>query len=214
VDIAGATSVPFTPTAMTMNRYYRLIVTNGSSDPATTTGLLISVETPGIPCFAEGTRILTQNGYKAIETLTSNDLLITADNRTVTFKRLKTTLRTTTGITTPYLIQPHAFGRNLPSAPIRLSPTHKIQLRKGLWISPYQAALTNPLVTQCEIGGPMTYYHLECKEYLRDDLVTEGLVVESFGSRKATGGRKDIYTWSKRLNAYTRVGYGTLSKTA
>ena len=329
VDIEGATSVPFTPNAITTNTYYRLIVTNGSSDPATTNGLLISVETlpgttpsvtaaasganqatvswtpvsdnggfgivlyrvyayagssagdpkevagtessttitgltagtsytfkvsassgagygaqsaasnsvtvtattpaptttvaptttrapgpDGIPCFAEGTRILTQTGYKAIEALKSNDLIITGDHRAVTFKRMKTTLQTTTVRTAPYLIQPHAFGRNLPSAPIRLSPIHKIQIGKGRWITAEIAAHTNPLVKQCDIGESVTYYHIECKEYLKDDIITEGLVVESFGSRKAIGDRKDIYIWSKRLNAYTRVGYGTLSKTA
>lgn len=159
-----------------------------------------------IPCFAEGTRILTQNGYKAIEMLTADDRIVTSDRRILAFKRMKTTLRTTTKRTAPYLVQPHAFGHNLPASPVRLSPIHKIQIGKGRWISPEVAARTNPLVTQCEIGGTVTYYHIECENYLRDNLVTEGLTVESFGSRKAVGGRKDIYTWNERLNAYTRVG--------
>ena len=169
-----------------------------------------------VACFAAGTRVLTQNGYKAIEALKFTDLLVTADQRIIDFKLLKTTLDTTTQRTAPYLIQPHAFGRNAPSAPIRLSANHKIQLRKGLWTSPLTAALTNPLVTQCAIGGPVTYYHIECENFLTDNIVTEGLVVESFGTVKATGGRKDIYTWNSRKNAYTRlasVESGKSSKT-
>jgi hypothetical protein len=159
----------------------------------------------GLPCFAEGTRVLTQNGYKAIEALKNSDLLTTADGRVIDFKLFKTTLRTTTERTAPYLIQPHAFGRNLPSAPIRLSALHKIQLRKGLWTSAEKAVLSNPLVKQCAIGGPVTYYHIECENYLKDDIVTEGLVVESLGTVKSTGGRSDIYTWNSRLGAYTRI---------
>ena len=166
----------------------------------------VSASAPSnIVCFAEGTRVLTQNGYKAIEALKNSDLLVTADGRIIDFQLLKTTLQTTTERTAPYLIQPHAFGRNLPSAPIRLSASHKIQLRKGLWTSAEKAVLSNPLVKQCAIGGPVTYYHIECEDYLKDDIVTEGLVVESLGTVKATGGRSDIYTWNSRLNAYTRI---------
>jgi len=165
-----------------------------------------------IPCFAEGTRVLTQTGYKTMETLDDKtDRIVTADHRVIPFKLLKTKLSRTTERTAPYLIQPHAFGHNLPSAPIRLSAIHKISIGKGKWTSPEKAALTNPLVKQCEIGGPMKYYHIECANYLKDDIVTEGLVVESFGSKKATKGKTDIYKWSARLNAYTRVAPGSVS---
>ena len=165
---------------------------------STRTSVSVTVQAAEVACFAEGTRVLTQNGYKAIEALKFTDLLVTADQRIIDFKLLKTTLGTTTERTAPYLIQPHAFGHNAPSAPIRLSATHKIQLRKGLWTSPATAALTNPLVKQCAVGEPVTYYHIECENYLQDNIVTEGL--------KTTGGRTDIYTWNSRKNAYTRLG--------
>jgi hypothetical protein len=172
---------------------------------STRASVSVTVQAAEVACFAEGTRVLTQNGYKAIEALKFTDLLVTADQRIIDFKLLKTTLGTTTERTAPYLIQPHAFGHNAPSAPIRLSANHKIQMRKGLWTSPEKAVLSNPLVKQCAIGGPVTYYHIECEDYLKDDIVTEGLVVESLGTVKATGGRSDIYTWSSRKNAYTRL---------
>ena len=160
-----------------------------------------------LPCFARGTRVLTQHGYKAIEMLEHNDYIVTPDSRVIDFKLFKTTVATTTKHTAPYLIQPHAFGHNVPSAPLRLSATHKIQLAEGLWTSPEKAALTNSLVTQCEIGAPVTYYHIECANYLKDNIVTEGMIVESLGTTKATGGKSDIYAWNSRLNAYTRVGH-------
>jgi hypothetical protein len=185
---------------------------NGMPGPYIRSDAFEKKTTGGVACFAEGTRVLTQSGYKAIETLTADDRIVTADCRIIAFKRMKTTLRTTTKRTTPYLVQPHAFGHNLPASPVRLSPIHKMLIGKGRWISPEMAAHTNPLVTQCEIGGPITYYHIECENYLQDNLVTEGLTVESFGSRKAVGGRKDIYTWNERLNAYTRAGAALINR--
>ena len=201
-------------TALATGTYY--VSQTLSNLESTRTSVSVTVLAAEVACFAAGTRVLTQNGYKAIEALKFTDLLVTADQRIINFKLLKTTLDTTTQRTAPYLIQPHAFGRNAPSAPIRLSANHKIQVRKGLWTSPATAALTNPLVTQCAIGGPVTYYHIECENFLTDNIVTEGLVVESFGTVKATGGRKDIYTWNSRKNAYTRlasVESGKSSKT-
>jgi hypothetical protein len=207
------------PVALASGTYFvsqSLLSNDGFNLESTRTSVSVTVLAAEVACFAAGTRVLTQNGYKAIEALKFTDLLVTADQRIIDFKLLKTTLDTTTQRTAPYLIQPHAFGRNAPSAPIRLSANHKIQLRKGLWTSPLTAALTNPLVTQCAIGGPVTYYHIECENFLTDNIVTEGLVVESFGTVKATGGRKDIYTWNSRKNAYTRlasVESGKSSKT-
>jgi uncharacterized repeat protein (TIGR02543 family) len=167
---------------------------------------IVVIETPGgAACFVQGTRILTQNGYKAVETLLYKDLILTPDRRVIDYKLLKTTLSTTTLETAPYLVKPHAFGHNIPEAPLRLSPTHKIQLSKGLWTSPEKAALTNPLVSQYGVGEPVTYYHMECANYLKDNIVAEGAIVESYGTMKSTGGRKDVYTWNARLNAYTRI---------
>ena len=160
---------------------------------------------PTVPCFAEGTRILTQHGYKAIETLDAEDRIVTSDLRIVPFNLFKTaTLQTTTKKTAPYLIQRHAFGHNLPAAPIQLSPDHKIQIGAGRWLSAKMAARNNPRITQCDVGAPVTYYQIECENYFKDNLIAEGLTVESYGTIKATGGKKDIYTWNEELAALTR----------
>lgn len=148
-----------------------------------------------VACFAEGTRVLTQNGYKEVENLLYSDFIITSDNRKIDFNLLKTSIPSTTSKTAPYLIQKDAFGDGVPSRSIRLSPTHKMQIRPGIWISAEKASLTNPNVTQCEIGKAITYFHIECENYLQDNIVSEGITVESYGTLKSTGGRLDIYTW-------------------
>ena len=99
--------------------------------------------------------------------------------------------------TAPYLVMAHAFGKNNPALPISISGTHKI-------------LLGNPRIQQYGIGLPVDYYHVECENYTRDNIVVEGLVAESYGTMKTTGGLQEVYTWSEKLQGFTRVGPGSL----
>ena len=82
-----------------------------------------------------------------------------------------------------------------------------IRVRKGRWMPPVVACKNNPMVKQFGVGTIVTYYHIQCKDYLRDNLVAEGTVVESLN-------RSDVwpYTWSHKLQAFTRVGYAKSRK--
>lgn len=161
---------------------------------------------PHVACFAKGTRLLTSGGYKPVEELCeTTDKIVTSDGRTIGFTLLATAIARASRTTAPYLVQPHAFGHNNPMFPLRVSPMHKIQLRKGLWTSPEVAAQTNPRVKQYGIGEPVAYYHLECANFLKDNLVAEGSVVESFGSAESVNGATQVYTWSEKLQGFTRM---------
>jgi len=188
-----------------------------SYDGTTFGNLTVTKATPedkeGVPCFVSGTCILSQNGYKPIEKFTREDFLVTSDNRTIDFKLHKTTIKKSDESTAPYVIQPHAFGRNKPLAPLYLSPTHKIQIRKGLWTSPQTAAKTNALITRMPFGQSVTYYHVECENYLRDNVIAEGVVAESYGIAAAKKAVGKFYTWNQKLGGYTRQGYATLTNT-
>jgi hypothetical protein len=159
---------------------------------------------PSAVCFVEGTRVLTQNGYKPIEKLLQKDLIVTSDARTVDYVLKKIPFPVTDKASAPYRIEAGAFGANKPSTDICLSPTHKIQLRKGVWISPERAALTNPKVKQYGIGEPVNYWHIACDDYLKDNLICEGLVVESLATNKNYNGPSKVYTWNDRLGGFTR----------
>ena len=168
-----------------------------------TDGINYQVDPPP-PCFVEGARILTNNGLKAVETLTADDFVLTSDNRCVRFKVVKTSLSETTTATAPYRIEANAFGFNRPLTPLCLSPTHKILLRKGVWISPERAEKYNKAVQQYNVGKAVTYYHIACDNYLRDNIIAEGLVVESLGTIKNYKGPSKVYTWNERLGGFTR----------
>lgn len=159
---------------------------------------------PSAECFVEGTRVLTQNGYKAIEKLLQKDLIVTSDNRVVDYVLKKIPFPVTDKASAPYKIEAGAFGTNKPSVDICLSPTHKIQLRKGVWISPERAAMTNPKVKQYNVGESVNYWHIACDDYLKDNLICEGLVVESLATNKNYTGPSKVYTWNDRLGGFTR----------
>jgi hypothetical protein len=154
----------------------------------------------GPPCFPAGTRLLTNNGNKAVETLTTDDRIITADGRSVPFKLYSTVIEKTTEASAPYHIPAGTFGNKA----ITLSPLHAIQSSKGVWQIPCDAAKQFPSIRQVNLGERVEYFHVELPNFFTDNIVAEGNVVESFGA-KQTKGIKHIYTQNAKLKGYTRV---------
>jgi hypothetical protein len=154
----------------------------------------------GPPCFPAGTRLLTNNGNKAVETLTTDDRIITADGRSVPFKLYSTVIEKTTEASAPYHIPAGTFGNKA----ITLSPLHAIQSSKGVWQIPCDAAKQFAGIRQVNLGERVEYFHVELPNFFTDNIVAEGNVVESFAA-KQTKGIKHIYTQNAKLNGYTRV---------
>jgi hypothetical protein len=173
----------------------------------TTTHLTYFSASEYVPCFVAGTRILTAEGYKAVETLTADDLIRTADNRIVPFRMYTTTIKATSPETAPYTIPANAFGRACPATEMTISPYHAIQSAPNTWQIPKYASQMFSGITQAPAGRPITYYHIELPNYFKDNLVAEGTVVESYGNRQ-TAGMKTVY----RLNA-ERTGFTRMEKT-
>jgi hypothetical protein len=145
----------------------------------------------GIPCIPAGQRILTPTGYKLIETLKQDDLIQTSDGRSVPVRLYSTTIEKTTEETAPVRI----------GATLLLSPMHAFKVNKRGWMIPKLAVLKNLYdVKQEPLGQTVTYYHVETTNYLRDNLVVEGTVVEGYGKTFAKAHNlsfKDIYRRSK-----------------
>lgn len=199
---------------MSYNNGNNIILMQNNSTQTYVLGLQYPPASPPQPvvCFVEGTRILTQNGYKPIETLLYKDLVVTSDERVIDFRLKKIPVLLTDATSAPYRIEAGAFGFNKPSVDICLSPHHKILIRKGVWISPERAAKTNPKVKQYGIGKPITYWHIACDDYLKDNLICEGMVVESLATNKNYTGPAKVYTWSDRLGGFTRIYSGVSTK--
>jgi len=155
------------------------------------------------PCFPAGTRILTAEGYKVVECLTTDDKVQTADGRQVRPTLFKIPINKTTTDTAPYRIEAGAFGNSYPPQDICLSPMHAILDNKGVWHIPQVAAKDNDKVTQYDVGKPVTYYHIECPDFYRDNLIAEGAVVESFKNKQGT--RDIVYEWVEELHGFRRL---------
>jgi hypothetical protein len=145
----------------------------------------------GIPCIPAGQRILTPQGYKPVETLKQGDLIQTSDGRSIPVRLYSTTIEKTTEETAPIRI----------GASLLLSPMHAFKVNKRGWMIPKLAVLKNLYDAKQEpLGETIMYYHVETANYLRDNLVVEGTVVEGYGKTFAKTHNlsvKDIYKRSK-----------------
>ncbi len=175
-------------------------------DPATQTNVNLPSGGGGgnVPCFPAGTRILTAAGYKAVETITQDDKVVTADGRTVNAAIHKRHFTVATKETAPYRIRANTFA-NQPNE-ICLSPHHALLTRSNVWQIPEFAAKFSNSVQQYGVGEPVTYYHIETANYFRDNLVAEGCVVESFCGKAAESIPKGtpLFKFNSAIGGFTR----------
>uniref|UniRef100_A0A6C0AQ53 Fibronectin type-III domain-containing protein n=1 Tax=viral metagenome TaxID=1070528 RepID=A0A6C0AQ53_9ZZZZ len=144
--------------------------------------------------FPEGVLVMTPSGQIRIEDLSSNQLVLLSDGRQVPVIVTSKTFEVDND-TAPYLIPKEVFG--FP-CDLMLSPFHAFQVKKGTWNTPIHAAELNSAIRQYNIGSTMTYYQIECLDFLQDDLLINRCVVESLGSNQHPGLRR-LAKYNKRL---------------
>ena len=164
----------------------------------------------GVPCFVTGTQILTPTGYKPVEELQSGDYVLTAEKRRVPIKLFTFTIDCATEDTAPYRINAGTFGLKYPKRDLHLSARHAVKDDKGRWQIPKYLAKYYSKVKQYGVGESVTYYHIECPNFYRDNLVAEGLVVESYKNTQGTKGV--VYMWSNSLGGWERLPAGKMTQ--
>ncbi len=168
-----------------------------------------------VPCIVKGQRILTPNGYVLIETLQNGDYVLTPDNRSVPVTIYSFTVEKTDEKSAPIRIPAGAFSKSYPPQEILLSPLHAIKKSANVWEIPYAAMKRHASITQEPLGESVTYYHIETPNFFKDLIIVEGSVIEPFGFNyvKQHGYEKvTIYTFSKRLNGYTRFSPSSIPR--
>jgi hypothetical protein len=149
--------------------------------------------------------IRTPGGEKAVETLKTGDLVMTAAGRVVPIRMHSYSLEATTKATAPYFIPAGAMGPKAPAKPLHLSPLHAFQVRPNVWWCAQQAAKVSSKIQQYGLGESITYYHVECPNFLRDNLVADGVVVESFAGKQLTKEEsRNLYKFNKEVGGYVR----------
>ena len=152
------------------------------------------------PCFVTGTRVLTPKGYVPVEELQTGDMVLTSDKRRVTIKMYSFTIQKATKENAPYKIPAGALGFRLPKNDIHVSPRHAVKDYKGRWQIPKYLGTK---AVQYGIGKPVTYYHIECPNFYRDNLIVEETEVESFKNKQGSPGV--LYMWDDKTGGWERL---------
>jgi hypothetical protein len=99
----------------------------------------------------------------------------------------------------PKLIEINRYGKNKPLVDTYISEDHAVKI-KNKWLLP-----RNEKNMLSKWNSKMvTYYHIELPNYLTDNLVVNGLVMESWDGKQI--GEKREYVWKKsgKLGRFTR----------
>ncbi len=170
-------------------------LTLDSEEPAGTfalsAGAADQLELMALPCFAAGTRLLTDRGDVPVEALAIGDRVITVEGHAeaitwIGARRIDCRRHRAADRVQPVRIVAHAFGAGVPSRDLFLSPDHAI-FAEGVLI-PVKHLIDGRAIRQMEVAQ-VTYFHVELRRHRI--LLAEGLPVESYldtGDRAAFAG--------------------------
>ena len=131
-----------------------------------------------IACYAAGTRIATETGEAAVETLRPGDRMRTAAGRIAPVLWVG---RTTVALVeaphaAPVRIAAGAFGPGLPRRDLLVSPDHALAVEGAL--IPAGKLVNGATIRREPARGTVTYVHVELDRH--DLLLAEGLAAESY----------------------------------
>lgn len=138
-----------------------------------------------ISCIPKGTYILTSKGYKKVEKLKLNDLIITPDIREVPIIKILKSTHEYNKNTAPRIIPKNMFFNNYPSEDIKLSTGHGILVGDYIFID----CLTDKYKNLIKIEDresfknnnyKVEYYHIALPNFFTDNLISNGTIIESY----------------------------------
>jgi microcystin-dependent protein len=133
-----------------------------------------------IPCYARGSRILTERGEVAVEDLCVGDLVVTAAGpsrpiRWIGHRKVDCLRHPQPRAVWPYRVRAGAFGEGAPMRDLWLSPEHCVAFEGAL--IPIRALANGVSVAQVECAA-IEYWHVELDAHAV--LLAEGLPAESY----------------------------------
>ncbi|HEX5326359.1 MAG TPA: Hint domain-containing protein, partial [Acetobacteraceae bacterium] len=130
-------------------------------------------------CFARATRIATENGQRAVETLAMGDRVLLARGGSAPIiwvgrRKVDCRRHPDPAKVQPVRIKAHAFGKGRPARDLLLSPDHAIYA-EGVLI-PVKCLVNDTTVLQ-QAADSIEYWHLELARH--DLILAENLAAES-----------------------------------
>jgi hypothetical protein len=168
----------YTITNLTNGASYTIAVyavnETGNGAEATSTGTPVAPSGGGIvPCFFGNAPVLTQNGYRRMDSLRAGDRVMTPEGAVATVERVKVTQCTAGPFTNPYVIPKGRFGAERR---VLISPNHKVVTSEGMVEARHLG------LEQEGREGALTYYNLELTG--QANMVVGGVAVESLAPVK------------------------------
>ncbi|WP_419729041.1 Hint domain-containing protein [Lichenicola sp.] len=147
-----------------------------------------------LACFCRGTRILTERGELAVESLQEGDIALTLAGGTMVparivwigQRRIDLERHPTPAMVRPIRFAPDSLGDGQPSRPLLLSPDHAVLL-DGVLVAARQ--LVNGGSITIETPASVQYFHVELEHHAI--LLADGAAAESY---RDTGNRAQFAT--------------------
>jgi hypothetical protein len=122
------------------------------------------------PCYAAGTRVLTERGEVAVEDLAEGDMVVTLSGDTKSLQPVRWIGNRRMNV------RQHAFGQNLPSRDLLVSPDHCLFVDGKL--IPAKLLINDRTIVQERDTAAVHYYHVELDRHAV--MLAEGLPAESY----------------------------------
>ncbi|MBR0648961.1 hypothetical protein GXW78_04755 [Roseomonas terrae] len=144
---------------------------------------IVESSTP-LPCFAEGTRIMTARGEVAVEALRIGDLAVACNKGRSVFmpitwighSRVDLAAHPRRAAVAPIRIGAEALGDGAPARDLRVSPEHALFIDGNL--VPAHLLVNDETITQERHTPHVTYWHVELEEHAV--LIANGVPAESY----------------------------------
>lgn len=133
-----------------------------------------------VPCFCRDMEILTPKGYRRVQDLTLNDIVLTPDLRYVPICSIFHSIIRGDEATVPVKIPAHYFDKDRPDKDILVSPHHLI-FGNGAWHIPLW--LENVDQDMTWLDRDIVYYHIALPDYAKDKLICHNLPVDSWDQK-------------------------------
>lgn len=146
--------------------FVAIVVSIGSS--------ALSIQNNGqTPCFTNTCNILTPNGYKNVSFLKENEIVLTSDHRQLKIEKIYKASCCTKKCS-PRLIKKNQYGKNKPFVDTHISENHMYKIKRK-WTKPKYECLMKQWNNKI-----VTYYHLKLPNHSTDNLIVNGMIMESW----------------------------------
>ncbi len=125
-------------------------------------------------CFAKGTLILTNSGYKLVETLSDVDILISSKNKKIPIKKIFSYIISGNDANL-FVLKKDSVSKNIPFEDLYMSEYHAY-INKNKFYHMCHGGIAEKV----NVTSNVIYFHILIDDFFNHNLMANGLEVESY----------------------------------